>query len=318
VVDNKYCNNPQYISQLQLSAGRRLLQAWLYGDWSIIEGAFFEEWDPDKHIISPFVIPAHWTRFTSADWGSAAPFAVHWWAVVPDEQDLHSAFFNIRHDAPRIPEKMQYKGNLPPGAIVCYREWYGSPNHSNQGLKLTAEEVAQGIVERERHEPRDHNGRARITYRVIDPDACKNKGGPTIAERMGNHPYHVYWSPADNMRVGRRGNLGGWDAIRGRLKGDAHGRPMIYFFENCEDAIRTLPVMQHDPDNPEDVMDGEDHAPDSVRYACLSRPFVLPIQEEPEGIRTMSVGIGNQLTIHDVMGDFDKSSRSRVSFNRIK
>lgn len=35
---------------------------------------------------------------------------------------------------------------------------------------------------------------------------------------------------------------------------------MIYFFRTCEDIIRTLPVMQHDPDNPEDMMkQGEDH-----------------------------------------------------------
>ena len=43
VTDNPYCNNSDYIARLQLSAGKRLLHAWLYGDWSIIEGAFFTQ-----------------------------------------------------------------------------------------------------------------------------------------------------------------------------------------------------------------------------------------------------------------------------------
>ena len=314
VTDNKYCNNPQYIAQLQASAGKRLLQAWLHGDWSVIEGAFFEEWNESLHVIKPFVIPPSWTRFCSADWGSAAPFAIHWWAIVPDDGDYMNAFESLGGGYGNVPDKMKYAGGLPPGAMVCYREWYGSPNHSNTGLKIHAEDVARGIVERERYEPRNDMGRARLSYRVIDPDACKDKGGPSIAERMGYAPNYVFWQPADNMRVGRRGFLGGWDNVRARLKGN-HGVPMIYFFENCEDIIRTLPVMQHDPDNPEDLQEGEDHAPDSVRYACMSRPFSLRVERKPDD-RVMAVGPGNQLTINDVMDEVPLG-RNRVRFERI-
>lgn len=316
VTDNIYCNNAQYIAQLQASAGRRLLRAWLHGDWSVIEGAFFEEWDEEKHVIKPFVIPPHWLRFCSADWGSAHPFCIHWWAVVPDDannEDIFTSIGGVSYD--RVPETRRYRGDLPPGAMVCYREWYGSPNHSNTGLKLHAEDVARGMVERERHEPRNDLGRANIGYRVIDPDACKDKGGPSIAERMGYAPNYVFWQPADNMRVGRRGMLGGWDALRSRLRGDIHERPMIYFFDCCEDIIRTLPVMQHDPDNMEDVAEGEDHAPDSVRYACMSRPYsVNPEPKKPD--RIFSIGAGNQLTIDDVMEDH--RGHSNVRFERIK
>ena len=49
---------------------------------------------------------------------------------------------------------------------------------------------------------------------------------------------------------------------------------MIYFFDHCRDVIRTLPIMQHDPNFPEDLdTDLEDHAVDQVRYACMSRPY---------------------------------------------
>lgn len=48
-------------------------------------------------------------------------------------------------------------------------------------------------------------------------------------------------------------------------------------FETCQDLIRTLPALQHDPDRPEDVdTDSEDHAPDEARYACMSYPYTAP------------------------------------------
>jgi hypothetical protein len=51
----------------------------------------------------------------------------------------------------------------------------------------------------------------------------------------------------------------------------AYGRAMMVFFSVCKDSIRTLPVLQHDHDRPEDVdTESEDHAPDEIRYACNS------------------------------------------------
>jgi hypothetical protein len=84
----------------------------------------------------------------------------------------------------------------------------------------------------------------------------------------------VYFREADNKRVGRNGAMGGWDMMRQRLIGDADGNPMIVCFDTCVDSIRTIPVLQHDPDKPEDLMtEAEDHAADEWRYACMSRPY---------------------------------------------
>lgn len=50
---------------------------------------------------------------------------------------------------------------------------------------------------------------------------------------------------------------------------------MLVVFSTCADLIRTLPVLQHDPDKPEDLdTNAEDHAADELRYACMSRPWV--------------------------------------------
>ena len=90
---------------------------------------------------------------------------------------------------------------------------------------------------------------------------------------------------ADNKRVAGAGALGGWDQLRARLQGDGE-RPALFIFSTCTDLIRTLPALQHDPDRPEDVdTDAEDHAPDELRYACMSRLWIAPAPEpEPKPI----------------------------------
>lgn len=309
VVDNKYCNNSDYIARLQLAAGSKLLHAWLYGDWNIIEGAFFAEWNEDKHVIKPFNIPKNWTRFCSADWGSAAPFSIGWWAVVSDDYDDIFKRLSYQDD------KLDYKGDLPKGAIVRYREWYGSRNHNNIGLKMYAEEVAAGMVEREKDEPRNDSDGARIAYRVIDPDACREKGGPSIAERMSWAPNRIFWRPADNMRIGRRGAMGGWDALRARLKGGEDEKPMLYVFDTCVDLIRTLPAAQHDPDNLEDIGECEDHAIDDARYACMSRPYISRIDRE-KADKFLTIGRKNTVTLNDILEKYDHRSPRR--YERIK
>src|SRR5678815_4947047 len=128
-------NDPNYINRLRASGSPELVRAWLEGDWDVIEGAFFPEFNKARHVVASFPIPKDWVRFRSMDWGSAKPFSVGWWTHVPDDT-THSS----------NPGKV-----LPRGAIVRYREWYGSAG-PNQGLKLPAEVVAGGIVARDGQE----------------------------------------------------------------------------------------------------------------------------------------------------------------------
>jgi hypothetical protein len=122
---------------------------------------------------------------------------------------------------------------------------------------------------------------------VLDPSAFAEDGGPSIAERINRvltsdpKVQHATFRPADNKRVSRgthvgAGQISGWDQMRGRLHGDADGRPMLVTFNTCTDSIRTIPVLQHDPDKPEDLdTEAEDHAADEWRYACMSRPYLI-------------------------------------------
>jgi len=169
---------------------------------------------------------------------------------------------------------------------VRYREWYGAAG-INVGLKLTAEEVARGIVEREGES---------LRYGVLDPACFKEDGGPSIGERINQvligakkRPFHG----ADNSRVPQRGSMGGWDQMRARLVG-ADGLPAIYCFSTHTASIRTIPALQHDPVKMEDVnTESEDHAADEWRYACMSRPF-RPVVEKPP--TSVSVGYASRRT----------------------
>lgn len=316
VTDNKYNNNPQYIARLQMVGNARLVKAWLLGNWDIIEGAYFDEWDENKHVIPQFIIPPHWPRFVSMDFGSAKPFSLGWWTMVPDRFEPPL----MDHTPSTFDPRYAYRNNLPRGALVRYREWYGcqvdengQSQHNNVGLKLTIQQIAAGIAERERREPVNETGRARIALRVAGGDLFKEEGGPSLAERMGDDPYFQFWQRADNARVGRNGAMGGWDMVRTRLIG-IDAEPMIYFFPNCVDSIRTLPALQHDKDNIEDVdSDGEDHAPDEIRYMCMARPWSKPEDGGEKG-RIMTVGPDNQLQIHDVMGDDFGSAEKKEKF----
>ena len=237
--DNKLVmrHDPSYVLRLKQSGSEALVKAWLDGDWDIVDGAYFSDWDSNKHILEHswlYEIPKRATRFRSFDWGSAKPFSAGWWVL---------------NDG---------TWGLPKDAIMRYREWYGA-SEPNVGLRMVATEVAKGIKLREKGEV--------INYAVADPAIFIQNGGPSIAQDMSK--FRCNWFKADNKR------LPGWEQLRIRLKG-INDVPMIYFLEDCVDTIRTLPILQHDKNDAEDLdTDQEDHAADDVRYACMSRPYYI-------------------------------------------
>lgn len=239
-------NDPGYQHRLRGLGSEALVRAWLDGDWDVVEGAYFDCWRADLHVLRPIELPEHWTRFASFDWGSARPFSVGWWAVASEDFDAGATV-------------------VPRGSLIRSREWYGAKS-ANVGLKLTVEEVAEGILKRE--------GGQAPEYRVADPAIYISDGGPSMAERFAKAG--VAFRRGDNKRVP------GWDQVRRRLVGE-NGKPLMYIFSTCADTIRTLPALQHDTNKPEDVdTDNEDHAGDDVRLACMSRPLLakLPVKKD--------------------------------------
>jgi hypothetical protein len=233
--------------KLQGMGSAALVRAMRWGDWDVIEGAFFDKWDKTRHVIDPVELPRSWSRFRALDWGYAKPFSCGWYAISDGELS-----------------------QFPKGALIKYREWYGKKS-PNVGIRLDAEELAEGVLAREKDDPPPPKGMKRTGY--ADPSIFAEDGGPSIAERMAGRG--CLWLPGDNKRIP------GWDTMRARLQGEddmgAGDRPMLYFFSTCLDSIRTIPALQHDQTKAEDVdTDGEDHAGDETRYACMSRPYLRP------------------------------------------
>lgn len=255
-------NDPTYVLRLRQSGSEALVKAWLEGDWSIVDGAYFDI-DEAIHVKDRDYIrfaPPDTVRFRSFDWGSARPFSVGWWAICNGKWPISDP--------------------LPFGAIFRYREWYGAAG-PNKGLYMTADKVEEGILKQEIGE--------RIRYAVADPAIFIRNGGPSIAESM----LRCKWRRADNKRQP------GWEQVRQRLQGDA-GVPMMYFADNCEDTLRTLPVLQYDETNAEDLdTDGEDHAADDIRYACMSRPW-KPKLITPQAALQMPL-LPTQYTFNDLV-----------------
>lgn len=297
VQDNKIllANDPTYIARLKDLGSEVLVKQYLEGDWSVVAGAYFSEFSPNKHILVPFEIPKDWMRYRSMDWGSAKPFSVGWYAVA---------------DGTQPPGCSQA---IPRGALIKYREWYGTKVSNREvdiGLKMTAEEIALGILERE---PVTEV----MSMSVIDPAAFKEDGGPSHAERMSKISrvrldgtiQAVTFQRGDNTRIG------GWDMVRQRLKGDE--APMLYFFSTCADSIRTIPGLQHDVGKPEDLdTDGEDHAADELRYACMARPWVRknPGVVQPKWANDIIV-VPNKVVCTTTFNDLMKQAAQRRRAN---
>jgi hypothetical protein len=252
-------NDPDYISRLEGLGSPELVKAMRDGDWNIVAGGALDDlWNTSVLQLPRFPVPTGWRLDRSLDWGSAAPFSVGWWA----EADGTEA---------KLPTGRVF---CPPkGTLIRIAEWYGTKKvGSNVGLKLSAKEVAKGILERETVLRKQ----AWINTTVYPGPADNSIGDDESAtdsdsiERIMVKE-GVRWTESDKSPGSR---VIGLQLLRDRLsaslKREGKG---IYYMENCVSSAATLPVLPRDPNNIEDVdSDAEDHQYDEWRYRCLHDP----------------------------------------------
>ena len=272
VTDNKALmqSQPDYIKQLE-ALPPKLRDAWLYGRWDIFEGQFFEDFRPTPdiqmchdagitpeealrqrrftHVIEPFDLnegeKRGWNIMRSYDFGYHRPFSLAYWAVDYD------------------------------GVLYRIMEMYGCTSTPNEGVKWSPQEQFRRIRELENEHPWLKN--RNIIDSVADPSIWDSSRGESIAEIAED--YGIYFSPGDNKRIP------GWMQIHYRLQFDGNGYPRMYFFNNCEAIIRTMPLMVYSETKPEDLDTTlEDHPLDDCRYMCMSRPIVPYVPEKPRMI----------------------------------
>jgi len=262
-------NDPSYIPMLMSSTADDpdKQAAWVDGSWDVVAGAFFGgAWDRTVHVLTPFEIPSSWRIDRAFDWGSSRPFSVGWWA------ECDGSPVSIRQ-----PNGTMAQRTFARGTLIRVAEWYGmKPDRPNIGLEMTADQIAKGILERER--------RAWPNRRVIagpaDSSIFDVQDGHCIGDSFKRAG--VEWRTA-NKGPGSRKN--GWDLMRERL-GNAKRAPQedpgLFVFETCRDFIRTIPALPRDEMKPDDIdTKAEDHIADEARYRVLAAP--------PPSVRSLSL-----------------------------
>jgi hypothetical protein len=230
-------NDPLYMSrlmQLPEIERKRLID----GIWDAFEGQKFQELNRELHGFD-FSCPHEWETFGAFDWGYARPWAY--------------GIFKVDFDGRIYLDKLHYGT----------REDADSPNI---GVRQTDSEIARQIKILEAN--------TKMRYRVAGHDIFSKKPGkdgimgPSPAEHMAQEG--VMFVKADNNRIP------GWQQIHHRLKLDEDGKPFLYIRTNLHHAWRTMAAMVEDPQNPEDILnkDIEDHIPEMIRYAVMTRPMI--------------------------------------------
>lgn len=247
VTDNSalMASDPEYIKRLERLPEKER-RALLYGDWDLFDGQFFSEFRREKHVCKPFKIPAHWRRYVTIDYGMDM-LAALWIAV--DER----------------------------GRGWIYRELYeGRDNGKGKDGKG---HIISAAAERLREmTPSEEN----IYAWLAPPDLWnrRQETGRSAVELFAEKG--LYFEKASNNRIA------GWRAVREWLaeSTDEEGNqePNLKIFETCPNLIRTLPAVQYNAKNSEDISNEPHeltHAPDALRGFCIS--WTVPAEnQQPE------------------------------------
>ena len=253
LTDNKVLmeTDPDYADRVRGLGDSRMAEALIDGDWEILSsGGFSDLWRKDKHIIEPFKIPHTWKIDRGYDYGSSAPAAGLWFATSNGE-DFVDANGVVR--------------SVPKGSIFVIQECYIA-NSQNEGLRLTAAAQAEkmrAVEDEEIWGGRTRPGPADNAIFSSEP------GKPSIADDMAEE--NITFIRSDKSPGSR---IMGAGLMRTRLESTVQGsieKPHIYFFSVCYNAIRTIPNLENDKNNPEDIdTKGEDHIWDVIRYKLLN------------------------------------------------
>lgn len=252
LTDNKVMmeTDPDYVDRVKGMGDEKMVQAMIDGDWEILSGGKFSDvWDPRYHVIEPFSVPSNWRIDRCYDYGSSAPAACIWFAESNGESFV------------------DHEGRecwVPAGTIFQIDELYFA-DESHRGLRLSGSQQGAKIHE---HEAR------REWYHGVKPGPADNAifsaepGQDSIAEQM--EAEGVTFVRGDKSQGSR---VRGVDIMRGRLQAGLKRpmeKPAFFVFKTCEATIRTIPNLETDKKNPEDVdTKGEDHCWDVIRYRLL-------------------------------------------------
>jgi hypothetical protein len=263
--------DPDYKQRIRAAARNSAeLAAWMDGNWDIVAGGMFDDiWYEHRKsiVVDPFTVPGNWKIFRAYDHGSSKPFSVGWFAE-SDGSDV-----KLSNGKTRATVR---------GDLFMIHEWYGWRGQPNEGVRLTIDAIARGIIEREiLWGLRDPNGKWRrvrpgpADSAIFDPgdDGDQTSIADDFAKSQtinGIKHKGIRWERADKGPGSRKQ---GWEQIRKRLAATSRPKngfretPGLFIVSHCTQWLRTVPVMPRDDLDIDDVDDdSEDHAGDMTRY----------------------------------------------------
>lgn len=243
VLDNPiYANDPMYLARL-MSLPEVLRKQLLFGDWFASAGLALDELDESKHLVKPFQVPDHWTRFGAFDYGYA-----HWW-VWP--------YFAVNED----------------GRVVVV--------DTVRGRRQKPHQIAERVLSRLDVGHPNYLYTMADSY-SFQSKKERDDNTPTIAELLIPHGLVLSQATGIDRKKGLT-NLRYYTAWRGINPDGTDGLPALTWMDTPGNrwAFEQLQSMVTDPADPEDVLkvdanpetgEGGDDAYDATRVGMASRP----------------------------------------------
>ena len=255
VSDNSF-NNPEYRRVLENLGGWQR-RAWLDGDWDLAAGQFFTSFRREAHVVTDFDESRAREWFCALDYGFA-----HYTVVLLGCTDGDGNMFIVDEHAERL--------WLPQRHAAAIKAMVG--RHQMNGVV-----AMRGVPRLSMRSEGEVQSRALVLTDlqrfVAGTDVfSRQSDGTTIAGQYGREGISL--KPANMDRVN------GWAEVRQRV-GDPEGgiAPRLFIHQRCGRLIETLPMLQHDPNRPEDVLKvdadedgvGGDDAADALRYLVATK-----------------------------------------------
>lgn len=229
--DNPAINHEDYERQLRASCGNdeRLANAWLDGNWSVLAGNMFDNFDPNIHIIDHNRIPSgiDWRYRWGGDFGTASPSTAILLGLHPNGDVVALDECDTCFD----PSNLSVGDGTPPDGLAQLIK--------DMLKRSTGRDTIDGVM-----------------------DDARGLQSETVIQLLRGAGLNV-------SKPYKKDRIGGWTLIRQLLEGArTREGPGLYFSTKCPHLIETLPEAPRGVLRPEDVCPrwNFDHHLDGLSY----------------------------------------------------
>lgn len=284
--DNPHVNQKEQNMRLNALPSEALRRMYRDGDWLAVEGQFFTDWRPTREEErNGKTIVREWHVITELPFvGGESVECIEWLKYV--------AVIDWGYDPD--PGVLTMFVCLPSGRYIAFKEWTFKRTIPRI-VAQTAAKMCKGLKRLQR-------------IGGHDMWMTDKQNGESMAETFAKNGF--------SMRVADTDRINGWVRLHSLLQEtvvelDPSGEfeveyPLLQVYkQGCPQLAKTIPMLQADPKNIGDVLEKDDHWPDTARWFSMSRPVPSRKKKEseawqrlPKEVRAAILGHGKR----DVLG----------------